>query len=131
MNANNICIHNILTKMGLSGTGDEMPMAWIERFFLKTSLLWRKKDESQPYRDAFPKEIVDLNLKFHKKLVSASDYNVRLIYGRVNVKEDPEMYIDDDERVFSWRHLSYGASRTNVSLTVRHTIFSRDCGRQP
>jgi hypothetical protein len=39
---------------------------------------------------------VDLNLKFHKKLVSASDYNVRLIYGRVNVKEEPESYIDGD-----------------------------------
>jgi hypothetical protein len=32
MNTKNICIHNILTKMGLSGTQNEMPMAWIERF---------------------------------------------------------------------------------------------------
>jgi len=33
-------------------------LAWIERFLLKTSLTWRKKDESQPYHAAFPTEKV-------------------------------------------------------------------------
>jgi hypothetical protein len=65
----------------------------MERFFLEISLRWRKKNKEQPY----PAEVMDLNRDFHKKLVSASDYNVRLIYGRVNVKEDPEMSIEDDD----------------------------------
>lgn len=58
MNTANICIHNILTKMSISGTEEESKLAWIERFFLKTSLTWREKNKSQPYRAAFPTEIV-------------------------------------------------------------------------
>jgi hypothetical protein len=101
MNAKNICIHNILTKMGLTGLANEMPVAWHERFFLKTSLLWRKHNQSQPYRAAYSPEIVDLNLNFYRKLVEVSDYNVRLIYGSVNVREDLELSTDDDRVYFS------------------------------
>jgi hypothetical protein len=60
MNSQNICMHNLLTRMSLAGTGDEMLMAWIERFFLKTSSLWRKQDKSQPYCAAYQAGFVTL-----------------------------------------------------------------------
>ncbi|KEQ77055.1 hypothetical protein M436DRAFT_60835 [Aureobasidium namibiae CBS 147.97] len=80
MNPRNICIHNILTKMDLSGAEDETSLAWIERFFIKTSLSWRNQNKSRPYDAAFPAEVVELNLDFHRKRVSAVDYSVRLAY---------------------------------------------------
>jgi hypothetical protein len=99
---------------------------------------WRKKDKSQPYCAAFLEEIVDLNLKFHKKLVSASDYNVRLIYGRVNVKEDPESYIDgdnddDDDRVyFSLSEIPlYGQPWSSASLVRENSVVYPTSGSHP
>lgn len=76
---------------------------------MKTSLSWRKKNKSQPYSAAFPAEVVDLNLEFQRKLVSASDYSVNLIYGAVNVNEDLENYSDNDRAYFSLsKTQSYG-----------------------
>jgi len=46
MNPRNICINNILTKMGLSDAEDQMSLAWIERFFKETSLRWREQNET-------------------------------------------------------------------------------------
>ena len=57
MNTKNICIHNILTKMGISGAEEGLPMAWIEMFFVKTSLHWREQNETQPCRASYPAAI--------------------------------------------------------------------------
>lgn len=73
MNTKNICIYNVLTKLGLSGAEDNMPMAWIERFFVKTFLRWREKNETEPYRAAYAEEIIDIDSKIHKTLVTMSD----------------------------------------------------------
>jgi len=109
MYTKNICIHNILTKMGLSGAEDQISMAWIERFFVKTSLHWRNQNKSRPYDTACPAEVVELNLDFHRKLASASDYSVRLMCGSVNVKEDLEEHLDDERVYFSLSETpSYG-----------------------
>lgn len=77
--------------MGLAGVADDMPVARIEKFFLKTSLRWRKHDRDRPYRKTYPAEMVELSLRwFERKRVAASDFNVRLICGNVNVQEDLE-----------------------------------------
>lgn len=101
MNTKNICIHNILTKMGLSGAENQIHMAWIERFFVRTSLHWRNQNKSRPYDAACPAEVVELNLDFQRKLVSASDYSIRLMCENVNVKEDVEEHLDDERVYFS------------------------------
>jgi hypothetical protein len=92
MNVKNVCIKNMLSKLGLSTSPDESlgHIAWVEQFFVKTSLEFRKYNEEKPYRAAFPKEIAELNLKFLEKLTEHSDYNVRLICGGVGVKADIE-----------------------------------------
>jgi len=62
VNPRNICINNILSKMGLSDAEDQMSLAWIERFFKETSLRWREQNETEQYRAAYAEDIVDLNL---------------------------------------------------------------------
>jgi hypothetical protein len=45
--------------------------------------------------------MVDLKHALHRRLVEASDYDVCIIYGSINVKEDLELSTDDDRVYFS------------------------------
>jgi hypothetical protein len=43
----------------------------------------------------------DIDLDFQREPVTASDYNVHLIYGSVNVKEDLKAALDKERVMFS------------------------------
>ena len=75
--------------MGLPGAEKEIPSAWVQRFLVRMSLEWREENKNQPYCAALPEEDVDHSAwNFTRSFVAASEYNVRLIYGKVDVKED-------------------------------------------
>jgi hypothetical protein len=100
MNPGNICIHNLLAKMGLTeNSAEALSMAWIEKFFIKTSLHWRERNKRQPYAAAHPAEVVELNAQFQKKLLSLSDDTVRLVCGEINVKEAIAAAILDEHTI--------------------------------
>lgn len=101
LNRNNVCVHNLLAKMGLEISSPEAQgiLSWIERFWIKTSLRYRRHNNAQPYKAAFPPEMVDLNLAFRNKLLSIADHSVRLICGKVNVQEDIKAASNDQGRI--------------------------------
>ncbi|KAG9729122.1 cytochrome P450, partial [Aureobasidium melanogenum] len=76
-------------KMGLTpNSAEAQGIAWIEKFFMKTSLLWREKSLRLPYSAAHPSQVVELNAEFQKKLLSLSDDTVRLVCGELLKTED-------------------------------------------